>query len=116
MMRHDAPEYYYHTRVKRGPSGLHDTWLILGGEAFDNHTVPDDEKLSLSLTGTNGQLPRRALQSTLLDTVVKSTASRIRVRNLCAPTPALLSAGPGPFSLAGAEPPWQQFPVDDGQR
>lgn len=49
-MRHDAPEYYYHTRVKRGPSGLHDTWLILGGEAFDNHTVPDDEKLSLSLT------------------------------------------------------------------
>ena len=86
MMRVDAPEYYYHTRVKRGPSGLHDTWLILGGEAFDNHTVPDDEKLSLSLTGTNGQLPRRALQSTLLDTVVKSTASRIQVRNLCAPT------------------------------
>ena len=25
MLRHDAPEYYYHTRVKRGPSGLHDT-------------------------------------------------------------------------------------------
>ena len=86
MLRHDAPECYYHTRVKRGPSGLHDTWLTLGGEAFDNHTVPDDEKLSLSLTGTNGQLPRRALQSTLLDTVVKSTASRIRVRNLTAPT------------------------------
>lgn len=86
MLRHDAPEYYYHTRVKRGPSGLHDTWLTLGGEAFDNHTVPEDEKLSLNLTGTNGQLPRRALQSTLLDTVVKSTASRIRVRNLCAPT------------------------------
>jgi len=72
--------------VKRGASGLHDTWLILGGEAFDNHTVPEDEKLSLSLTGTNGQLPRRALQSTLLDTVVKSTTSRIHVRNLCAPT------------------------------
>ncbi len=51
-----------------------------------NHTVPDDEKLSLNLIGTNGQLPRRALQSTLLDTTVKSTASRIRVRNLCAPT------------------------------
>ncbi|MIE71817.1 type VI secretion system baseplate subunit TssF [Salmonella enterica subsp. diarizonae] len=86
MLRHDAPEYYYHTRVKRGPSGLHDTWLTLGGEAFDNHTVPENESLSLSLTGTNGQLPRRALQSTLLDTVVKSTAARIRVRNLCAPT------------------------------
>ncbi|WP_159565011.1 type VI secretion system baseplate subunit TssF [Budvicia diplopodorum] len=86
MLRHDAPEYYYHTRVKRGPSGLHDTWLILGGEAFDNHTVPKDENLSLSLTGTNGQLPRKALQSTVLDTVVKSTAANVGVRNLCAPT------------------------------
>ncbi|WP_370967629.1 type VI secretion system baseplate subunit TssF [Enterobacter wuhouensis] len=86
MLRHDAPEYYYHTRVKRGPSGLHDTWLTLGGEAFDNHAVPENERLSLSLTGTNGQLPRRALQSTLLDTVVKSTTTRIQVRNLCAPT------------------------------
>ncbi len=34
MLRHDAPEYYYHTRVKPGPSGLHDTWLMLCGEAF----------------------------------------------------------------------------------
>lgn len=25
MLRHDSPERYYHTRVKRGPSGLHDT-------------------------------------------------------------------------------------------
>lgn len=86
MMRHDAPEYYYHTRVRRGPSGLHNTWLILGGEAFDNHTVPEDESLSLTLTGTNGQLPRRALQSTVLDTVMKTTSTRIAVRNLCAPT------------------------------
>ncbi|MDK9364656.1 type VI secretion system baseplate subunit TssF [Lelliottia wanjuensis] len=86
MLRHEAPEYYYHTRVKRGPSGLHDTWLILGGEAFDDHSVPEDENLSLSLTGTNGQLPRKALQSTVLDTVVKTTAANVRVRNLCAPT------------------------------
>ncbi|WP_142763308.1 type VI secretion system baseplate subunit TssF, partial [Klebsiella pneumoniae] len=50
------------------------------------HSVPEHEKLSLSLTGTNGQLPRRALQSALLDTVVKSTATPIQVRNLCAPT------------------------------
>ncbi|BDH45597.1 hypothetical protein TUM12370_16410 [Salmonella enterica subsp. enterica serovar Choleraesuis] len=86
MMRHEAPEYYYHTRVRRGPSGLHNTWLILGGEAFDNHTVPEDESLSLTLTGTNGQLPRRALQSTVLDTVMKTTSASITVRNLCAPT------------------------------
>ena len=37
-------------------------------------------------TGTNGQLPRRALQSTVLDTVVKTTSVSIAVRNLCAPT------------------------------
>lgn len=86
MLRHDAPEYYYHTRVRRGPSGLHNTWLILGGDAFDRHTVPEDENLSLTLTGTNGQLPRRALQSTVLDTVVKTTSVSIAVRNLCAPT------------------------------
>lgn len=86
MMRHEAPEYYYHTRIRRGPSGLHNTWLILGGEAFDNHTVPEDESLSLTLTGTNGQLPRRALQSTVLDTVMKTTSASIGVRNLCAPT------------------------------
>ncbi|WP_313570922.1 type VI secretion system baseplate subunit TssF [Pantoea piersonii] len=86
MLRHEAPEYYYHTRMRRGPSGLHNTWLILGGEAFDNHRVPENESLSLTLTGTNGQLPRRALQSTVLDTVMKTTSASIAVRNLCAPT------------------------------
>ncbi|MEP9902199.1 type VI secretion system tip protein VgrG [Klebsiella sp. GG_Kp176] len=86
MMRHDAAEYYYHTRVRRGPSGLYNTWLIVGGEAFDNHSVPENESLSLTLTGTNGQLPRRALQSTVLDTVMKTTSASVAVRNLCAPT------------------------------
>lgn len=86
MMRHDAADYYYHTRVRHGPSGLYNTWLIVGGEAFDNHTVPEDESLSLTLTGTNGQLPRRALQSTVLDTVMKTTSASVAVRNLCAPT------------------------------
>jgi type VI secretion system protein ImpG len=65
---------------------LHNTWLIVGGEAFDKHTVPEDESLSLTLTGTNGQLPRRALQSTVLDTVMKTTSASVAVRNLCAPT------------------------------
>ncbi|MDR8258272.1 type VI secretion system baseplate subunit TssF, partial [Acinetobacter baumannii] len=26
MMRRHAPERYYHTRVKRGVTGMHDTW------------------------------------------------------------------------------------------
>ena len=39
-------------------------------------------KRSLSLTGTNGQLPVRALQSTLLDTPVHASQNVLRVRNL----------------------------------
>lgn len=86
MLRDEAPERYFHTRLKRGVSGLHDTWLILGGEGFDTDHLNASESLSLRLTGTNGQLPRKALQSTLLDTAVQSTQTSLRVRNLCAPS------------------------------
>ena len=86
MLRDEAPERYFHTRMKRAANGLHDTWLILGGEGFDKDNLLARESLSLRLTGTHGQLPRKALQSTLLDTVVQSTEVGLRVRNLCAPT------------------------------
>lgn len=86
MLRDDAPERYFHTRLKRSANGLHDTWLILGGDGFDKDLLQGSDSLSLRLTGTNGQLPRKALQSTLLDTVASSTQARLRVRNLCAPT------------------------------
>ena len=86
MLRDDAPERYFHTRLKRAASGLHDTWLILGGEGFDKDRLGERQSLSLRLTGTHGQLPRKALQSTLLDTVVQSAQVDVRVRNLCAPT------------------------------
>ena len=86
MLRDEAPERYFHTRLKRGANGLHDTWLILGGEGFDLDRLHDNDSLSLQLTGTHGQLPRKALQSTLLDTAVRSSQTGLRVRNLCAPT------------------------------
>lgn len=86
MLRDDAPERYFHTRLKQGVNGLHDTWLILGGEGFDSDLAGNDKSLSLRLTGTHGQLPRKALQSTLLDTLVQSSNIGLRVRNLCAPT------------------------------
>ena len=87
MMRHDAPERYYHTRVKRGPSGLYDTWLILGGRSFELEQLSEKpESLSMRITGTNGQLPRKALESTLLDRVVKSGKVPVRLLNLTAPT------------------------------
>ncbi|MDQ0123389.1 type VI secretion system protein ImpG [Pseudomonas lini] len=86
MLRDEAPERYFHTRLKRGANGLHDTWLILGGGGFDKDLLFKDASLSLRLTGTHGQLPRKALQGTLLDTLVQSTRTGLRVRNLCAPT------------------------------
>jgi type VI secretion system protein ImpG len=86
MLRDEAPERYFHTRLKRGANGLHDTWLILGGEGFDQDRLSMGESLSLRLTGTHGQLPRKALQSTLLDTTAQAAQPGMKVRNLCAPT------------------------------
>jgi len=86
MLRDEAPERYFHTRLKRGANGLHDTWLILGGDGFDEERLTAQQSLSLELTATNGQLPRRALQSTVLDSVVQSAQVGLRVRNLSAPT------------------------------
>ncbi|MBT2339762.1 MULTISPECIES: type VI secretion system baseplate subunit TssF [Pseudomonas] len=86
MLRDGAPERYFHTRLKRAANGLHDTWLVLGGDGFDQDRLHSQTSLSLRLTGTHGQLPRKALQRTLLDTVVQSAQVGLRVRNLCAPT------------------------------
>lgn len=87
MMRHDAPERYFHTRVKRGPSGMHDTWLILGGRSFEiEQLAKKPESLSMRITGTNGQLPRKSLESTLLDRVVKAGKVPVKVLNLTAPS------------------------------
>lgn len=86
MMRRHAPPRYFHTRVKRGVSGLHDTWLILGGHQWEDDRNLVRETVSLRITGTNGQYPRRALQSTLLDRCEQVLQTPLTVRNLCKPT------------------------------
>lgn len=86
MMRRHAPERYFHTRVKRGVNGMHDTWLILGGQQWEADREIARETVSLRITGTNGQLPRRALQSTLLDRSEQVSETPLTVRNLCKPT------------------------------
>lgn len=86
MMRRNAPERYFHTRVKRGVTGMHDTWLILGGGQWEADREIARETVSLRITGTNGQLPRRALQSTLLDRCEQFSGTPLTVRNLCKPT------------------------------
>ncbi|QLK60072.1 type VI secretion system baseplate subunit TssF [Enterobacteriaceae bacterium Kacie_13] len=86
MLRRHAPPRYYHTRVKRGVTGLHDTWLILGGMQWEEDKGVERETVSLQITGTNGQLPRRALQSTLLDRCEQVMQTTMSVKNLCKPT------------------------------
>ncbi|PLR46033.1 type VI secretion system baseplate subunit TssF [Chimaeribacter arupi] len=86
MQRRHAPERYYHTRVKRGVTGLYDTWLILGGQQWEADRQFVHETISLKITGTNGQLPRKALQSTLLDRCEAVLQTPLSVRNLCKPT------------------------------
>ncbi len=58
------PDRYYHTRIYRGPSGLHETVLIPGGRA---HAGQDGMKMRLNITCTNGAYPRRALQESVFD-------------------------------------------------
>lgn len=85
MLHNDAPERYFHTRLKRAPGGLHDTWLILGGDGFDLDRS-SRASLWLQLTGTNGQLPRMALAKAVLDATAHSRQRKLKVRNLCTTT------------------------------
>lgn len=86
MLRHDAPERYYHTRVRKGASGLHDTWLILGGKIWDKNEELEVETLSLRITGTNGMLPRKVLRNARINELCNAQNSISKVQNLCSPT------------------------------
>jgi type VI secretion system protein ImpG len=86
MLRHEAPERYFHTRVRQGVKGLYDTWIILGGHAWESMLDLPEETLSLRVTGTNGMLPRKGLRESSIDELVASAPNVARVRNLNAPT------------------------------
>ncbi|AET92164.1 hypothetical protein BYI23_C000180 [Burkholderia sp. YI23] len=86
MLRHDLPERYFHTRMRRGPSGRFDTWVVLGGHAWEHARALPKEKLSLSVTGTNGMLPRKALREAGITRMRGGFTNIGGVRNLTAPT------------------------------
>jgi type VI secretion system protein ImpG len=86
MLRHDMPERYYHTHMRRGPSGRFDTWLVLGGHAWDQANTLPTETLTLSVTGTNGMLPRKALREAGITRMRGGFTNIGAVRNLTAPT------------------------------
>jgi type VI secretion system protein ImpG len=86
MLRHEAPERYFHTRVRPGATGLHETWVILGGHAWESMQDLPEESLSLGVTGTNGMLPRKGLREASINELAASTPNVAGVRNLAAPT------------------------------
>ncbi|CAG9182302.1 hypothetical protein LMG23992_04711 [Cupriavidus laharis] len=86
MLRHEMPERYFHTRVRRGPSGRFDTWVVLGGHAWDQQQSLPEETLSLSVTGTNGMLPRKGLREAGISRMRGGFTNIGTVRNLTAPT------------------------------
>ncbi|MGF6701559.1 type VI secretion system protein ImpG [Paraburkholderia sp. MM5496-R1] len=86
MLRHEAPERYFHTRVRPGVTGLHETWVILGGHAWETMEDLPEESVSLRVTGTNGMLPRKGLREASIDELAASTPNVAGVRNLVAPT------------------------------
>jgi type VI secretion system protein ImpG len=86
MLRHEAPERYFHARVRPGMAGLHETWVILGDHAWETMETLPEESLSLRVTGTNGMLPRKGLREANLSELAASTPNVTGVRNLVAPT------------------------------
>jgi type VI secretion system protein ImpG len=86
MLRHEAPERYFHARVRPGVSGLHETWVVLGGHAWEAMETLPEESLSLRVTGTNGMLPRKGLREASLNDLAASTPNVAGVRNLVSPT------------------------------
>jgi type VI secretion system protein ImpG len=86
MLRHEAPERYFHTRVRQGANGLYVTSLILGGHAWSSMRDLPEETLSLRVTGTNGMLPRKSLREAGIGHIVGNAPNVARVRHLCTPT------------------------------
>lgn len=89
MLSHDAPERHFHARVRPGASGHRETWVTLGGHAWDTMDAWPEESLSLQLTCTNGRISRNALREAAINRLEEVTPGIAGVRNLVAPTAPL---------------------------
>ena len=86
LMKYDAPERYFHTKVKQGVSGRHETFIMLGGLLWDRKDILPTETLSLKVVGTNGALPRKSLRETQIQDDDIAEPNVKMVRNLTTPT------------------------------
>jgi type VI secretion system protein ImpG len=85
-LRYDAPERYFHTRVRPGASGVREAWVTFGGHAWETMADLPEESISLRVTGTNGMLPRKSLRETRLVELAADIPNVAAVRNLVAPS------------------------------
>lgn len=68
LQRKDSwPERYFHTRIWRGVTGMHETLLMLGGTAGEQDLQEENATLFLNITCTNGNYPRMALDNAVFD-------------------------------------------------
>ncbi|WP_075583459.1 type VI secretion system baseplate subunit TssF [Caballeronia sordidicola] len=86
MLRHEAPERYFHTRNVLGPSGTREMWLALGGLAWDvPGSVPDDH-ITARVLANNGTLPRMELREAALTEPISALSGIEKVSNLTKPS------------------------------
>ena len=86
LMKYDAPERYFHTQVKRGVNGGHETYLMLGGQLWEKNIQLPSETLSLKVVGTNGMLPRKTLRETQIQDSSTGEPNVTLVRNIITPS------------------------------
>lgn len=86
IMKSEAPERYFHTQTRKGVTGRYETWLMLGGQLWDEHLALPSETLSLKVLGTNGKLPRKTLRETQIRDNDTGEPNIKQVRNLTTPT------------------------------
>lgn len=94
MLAHQAswPERYYHTRIWRGVSGLHETLLMLGGRSGEQDLAQEEATLFMNLTCTNGNYPRMALDNAVFDGT--AVAGNLTLRCQTRHTPSMPSYPP----------------------
>ena len=86
MLRHEAPERYYHTSIRHGVTGQREMWLTLGGQLWEEPGSLPDGHVTVRVLANNGRLPRMALRESMLAEPMSAFAGIERVRNLTAPT------------------------------
>ncbi|QLK60360.1 type VI secretion system baseplate subunit TssF [Enterobacteriaceae bacterium Kacie_13] len=80
------PERYYHTRIWRGVSGLHETLLMLGGTSGEQDLAQEEATLFMNLTCTNGNYPRMALDNAVFDGTAVAGNLTLRCQTRHAPS------------------------------